>query len=136
MRERALPLFVVLIALFSFGFGLNWAPLFDKDEGAFAEATREMVSSGNYLMTYLNGAPRYDKPILIYWLQAISVHAFGLHEFAVRLPSALAALVWAGLLWAFVRRRDGARTAWIAVLILTTALQITVVAKAAIADAC
>lgn len=135
MHKRVLPVLITLTALFSFTFGLDWAPLFDKDEGAFAEATREMVTSGNYLMTYLNGAPRYDKPILIYWFQALSVHAFGLNEFSVRLPSALAALLWAALLWAFVRRRDGAYTAWLTVLILVTALQITIVAKAAIADA-
>ena len=36
------------------------APLVDVDEGAFAEATREMIASGNYVSIYLNGEPRTD----------------------------------------------------------------------------
>src|SRR5690349_9512215 len=65
---------------------LGAAPLFDADEGAFSEATREMLASGDWGHTTLNGAPRFDKPILIYWLQALSVSALGLHEMALRLP--------------------------------------------------
>lgn len=123
---------VVWLSLF---WGMGRAPLFDKDEGAFAEATREMRVSGDYLMTFLNGAPRYDKPILIYWLQATSVRFFGLNEFAVRLPSSLASLLWAGLLCGFTYRRFGARPAFLATFMLLTALQVSLVGKAAIADA-
>ncbi|MBI1317685.1 MAG: glycosyltransferase family 39 protein [Candidatus Hydrogenedens sp.] len=135
MPDKTLQWLAALTVLVSFCAGLGLAPLFDKDEGAFAEATREMVVSGDYLMTYLNGAPRYDKPILIYWLQALCVHLFGLSEFSVRLPSGIAAVVWAWLLWRFVRERDGTRTAAWAVFILATAIQVTLIAKAAIADA-
>ena len=49
---------------------LGDSALYDLDEGAFTEATREMFENGNFIATYLNGEPRYDKPILIYWLQA------------------------------------------------------------------
>jgi 4-amino-4-deoxy-L-arabinose transferase-like glycosyltransferase len=127
----------VLIAAvgFSFFIGLGGVPLFDKDEGAFCEATREMVTSGNYLMPYMNGAPRYDKPILIYWLQAAGVKAFGLNEFAVRFPSAAAAAAWALATYLFVRRVLGADTAFLTTFLLVTALQVTIIAKAAIADA-
>src|SRR4051812_4569086 len=69
---------------------LGGTPLFDVDEGAFSEATREMLASGDWLHTTLNGAPRFDKPIGVYWLQALSVSLFGLGEFALRLPSVLA----------------------------------------------
>jgi len=75
----------VLVSFFLF---LGDAPLFDVDEGAFSEATLEMFQRGDFLSTYLNGQPRYDKPILIYWLQAASVAAFGANEFAFRFPSA------------------------------------------------
>ncbi len=47
-----------ILVLASFFAVLGNAPLFDVDEGAFSEATREMAASGNYLTTYLNGAPR------------------------------------------------------------------------------
>ena len=94
------------LLLFAFaGFWLNsWSvPLFDLDEGAFTAATREMFERGDFLMTYLDGAPRYDKPILIYWLQAASVSVFGWSEFALRLPSMLAASAWTWVVYRFVR---------------------------------
>ncbi len=127
---------VVLVAAgLSFFVGLGAVPLFDKDEGAFTEATRYMLASGNYVMTYLNGEPRYDKPILIYWLQALSAKAFGLNEFALRLPSAIAASAWAGVLLVFARRYLGSGRAVLATLFLVTAVQVTIIGKAAIADA-
>ncbi|MFM2118552.1 MAG: hypothetical protein RL722_20, partial [Pseudomonadota bacterium] len=75
--------------------GLGRAPLFDVDEGAFSEASREMVTSGDWLHTTLNGNDRFDKPIGVYWLQASSLSLFGVNEFAVRLPSALCTWAWA-----------------------------------------
>lgn len=141
MGDRAWAAVVVVTVGVSFCLGLGWVPLFDKDEAAFSQATREMIASGNYLMTYLNGEPRYDKPILIYWFQALSVHAFGLNEFALRLPSGIAAALWALFLWLFMRTRGDAadsgtrREALLAVFILATSVQITIIAKAAIADA-
>ena len=92
---------LAIIILASFFLGLGSAPLFDVDEGAFSEATREMLVSKNYLTTYLNGTPRFDKPIFIYWLQAVSIKLFGINEFAFRLPSALAGTVWATVDFSF-----------------------------------
>lgn len=94
----ALPLLALLLSLGS-------APLFDRDEGAFSEATREMLARGDFLSTWLDGEPRYDKPILIYWLQALAVLLLGVNEWAFRLPSALAACGWAWAVWAFARPR-------------------------------
>ena len=130
-----LPWILLVAALFfAFFFNLGGVPLFDLDEGAFSEATREMLASGNYLTTYLNGALRFDKPILIYWLQALSVKSFGLNEFALRFPSALAATLWVILLYRFTRRFYSHNTALMAAFMMATALQITIIAKAAIAD--
>ncbi len=129
-------LFVLLVVVYlSFYFNLGSVPLFDLDEGAFSEATREMLSSGNYITTYLGGELRFDKPILIYWLQALSVKLFGLNEFALRLPSAIAATAWAALLYLFTKKLFDAKTALLAALFMVSALQISVIAKAAIADA-
>ncbi|BBG65729.1 glycosyl transferase family 39 [Hydrogenimonas sp.] len=129
-------LFVLTVVVYlSFFFNLGPVPLFDLDEGAFSEATREMLASGNYITTYLGGDLRFDKPILIYWLQAASVKLFGLNEFALRLPSALAATAWAALLYLFTKRLFDAKTALLATLFMVSALQISVIAKAAIADA-
>jgi 4-amino-4-deoxy-L-arabinose transferase-like glycosyltransferase len=123
-----------ILILTSFFLGLGSAPLFDVDEGAFSEATREMIISKNYLTTYLNGIPRFDKPILIYWLQLFCVKLFGINEFAFRLPSALAGTAWATSIFIFVRKASGNRQAFLAAALMVLSLQVVVIAKAAIAD--
>jgi 4-amino-4-deoxy-L-arabinose transferase-like glycosyltransferase len=123
-----------LLVLVSFFSALGSVPLFDVDEGAFSEATREMMISKNYLTTYLNGAPRFDKPILIYWLQLAAVKLFGVNEFAFRLPSALAGTVWASAIFLFVRKESDNRQAFLAAAMMVLSLQVIVIAKAAIAD--
>ncbi len=126
---------LALFILFSFFIPLGMVPLFDLDEGAFSEATREMLVGGDYITTYLNGELRFDKPILIYWLQLLSVKLFGLNEFALRLPSAIAASFWAFAIYYFTKIYIDKLGAFFAALFMVTALQTTIIAKAAIADA-
>src|SRR6267378_4248094 len=94
-----------------------------------------MLASGDWLSTTLNGAPRFDKPILIYWLQAVSVSALGLNEFALRLPSALAALAWIAAIGRFASARLDAETGALAAWIAATCIGVVVIAHAATADA-
>jgi 4-amino-4-deoxy-L-arabinose transferase-like glycosyltransferase len=111
-------------------------PLFDLDEGAFSEATREMVASGNYLLPTLNGEPRYDKPILIYWLQAGSVKLLGFNEFALRLPSAICATLWMLAVFRFTRRYvPDPLAAVLAASSVALTLMASIVSHAATADA-
>ena len=51
---------------------------------------REMVNDGHWVLTTMNGSPRYEKPPLPTWLTAISGMLFGMKSlFALRLPAAL-----------------------------------------------
>ncbi|MBK5941780.1 ArnT family glycosyltransferase [Halochromatium roseum] len=129
------PWFLVLIVWLAFFWQLGAVPLYDLDEGAFTEATREMLASGNFITPHRDGEPRYDKPVLIYWLQAASVSVLGWSEFALRLPSAMAASLWLLALWWFVRERLDATTATIAGLVMALGLQVAIIGKAAVADA-
>jgi 4-amino-4-deoxy-L-arabinose transferase-like glycosyltransferase len=122
--------FVLVVCL-----NLGFPPLVDVDEGAFSEATREMVSSGNYAATYLDGEPRYDKPVLIYWFQSLAVKAFGVNEWAFRLPSAIFAALWLLTLFGFAREQIGKSRAHIATVSLLSLLLFGLVARAAFADA-
>jgi len=140
IAARAPALLVMLAVLVALFFRLGAVPLFDVDEGAFSEATREMLARGDYVSTWLNGQPRFDKPILIYWLQALSVTLFGTSEFAFRLPSALAAAAWIAAIAVFTRdwtthdrvdRAGGHAAAFIA----ATTAGVTVIGRGAIADA-
>ena len=119
----------------SFFWMLGAAPLFDVDEGAFSEATLEMFQRGDFLSTYLNGEPRYDKPILVYWLQAASVALLGVNEWAFRLPSALCATAWAWLTYLFVKRHYGTERGLFAAALLATSLGVYIIGRAATADA-
>jgi 4-amino-4-deoxy-L-arabinose transferase-like glycosyltransferase len=126
-------LLIVLLALWLLRLGAS--PLFDVDEGAFAEATRELVTGNDWGSTTLNGADRFDKPILVYWLQAISLKIFGVNEFAVRLPSALCAFLWCVAIGQFAWRRYGRAVAIAAAGVLATSLGPMLIGRAATADA-
>ena len=120
----SVPLMRLLLALaigVSFFLGLGAVPLFDLDEGAFTEATREMLLRRDFISTWLNGVPRFDKPILIYWLQAASVSLFGQSEWAFRLPSALCATLWVLTVYAFIRKVRGEAAGLMAGAITATA---------------
>ncbi len=133
--ERRLGVALGVAVFAAFFFNLHAFPLFDLDEGAFSEATRDMLARGDFIATYLYGEPRYDKPILIYWLQAASVSLFGLNEFALRLPSALASSAWMLAIYAFTTRVCDRHTGFAAAIIGATALEVGIIGKAAIADA-
>ncbi len=64
---------LLAVALSCFGAGSWSLPLMDRDEPRFAEASREMLETGNWVVPHLNGEDRFDKPPLIYWLQAGSI---------------------------------------------------------------
>jgi 4-amino-4-deoxy-L-arabinose transferase-like glycosyltransferase len=133
--QRAFAVLALVAVLASFFFLLGRAPLFDVDEGAFSQATLEMFQRGDYLSTYLNGRPRYDKPILAYWLQAAAVSALGASELAFRLPSAVCASLWALLTFLFARRYFGLQRALLGAALLATSLGVYIIGRAATADA-
>jgi 4-amino-4-deoxy-L-arabinose transferase-like glycosyltransferase len=135
VRPWLLPLLLAGALYLGLFFNLGAIPLFDVDEGAFGEATREMLERGDYVSTWLNGQPRYDKPILTYWLLAASVLALGPDEFALRLPSALAAGAWIVSIGVFTRRVADRDTGYAAAFIAASTAGVMVIGRGAIADA-
>ncbi|HEX4152778.1 MAG TPA: glycosyltransferase family 39 protein [Steroidobacteraceae bacterium] len=67
-------------------------PLFNPDEGRYAEIPREMLAGGDWIIPHLNGLAYVEKPPLQYWATALSLALFGKNEFAARLYTALSAL--------------------------------------------
>ncbi|MGD1951860.1 MAG: ArnT family glycosyltransferase [Leptolyngbyaceae cyanobacterium] len=82
---------VVLTLFVAFFWQLGSIGLVDETEPLFAEASRQMYLTGDWITPYFNGATRFDKPPLVYWGMALCFHLFGVGEWGVRLPSALAA---------------------------------------------
>lgn len=90
-RIRQFPTQLILVAIGAFLFipFLGKVHLFDWDEINFAESAREMLLTGNYRMVQIDFVPFYEKPPLFIWLQTLSMHFFGVNEFAARLPNAM-----------------------------------------------
>ena len=85
-------IWLLAISFLGFLWHLGSTGLVDETEPLFAEAARQMTVTGDWITPYFNGETRFDKPPLVYWLMAIGYHLIGVNEWAVRLPSALAAI--------------------------------------------
>lgn len=109
-------------------------PLIDRDEPRFAEASREMIERGDYVVPHFNNQLRLDKPPLAYWAQTASYRIFGQNDFAARFPSAIAAALVALSILVQGLRISGERVGWWAAMIFTLCLQTFIHAKAAVAD--
>ncbi len=133
-RVAPLALFLLCLVLHLSG---TWAlPLMDRDEPRFAEASREMLERGDYVVPFFNGQPRYDKPPLIYWCQAASYRVFGENEFAARFPSSLAGALTAVVVFGFGARLFGRKIGAQAALVFSLSLQVLVHSRASVADMC
>lgn len=96
--------------------------LLEPDEGRYAEIPREMLESGDFITPRLNYVKYFEKPVMLYWLNALSFKVFGENPFAARFPSALSALLGIAvtfLLGAFI---FGKRTGAISAVITGTSL--------------
>ncbi len=98
-------LWLLFVGIIAFFWHLGSISLIDETEPLFAEAARQMKLTGDWITPFFNGETRFDKPPLIYWLMALFYHVLGVNEWAVRLPSALAAMSLVGLgfytIWLF-----------------------------------
>ncbi|GAB4407308.1 MAG: glycosyltransferase family 39 protein [Thermodesulfovibrionales bacterium] len=125
---------VLVIAIFVSFFRLGSVTLFDVDEAVFSEATKEMVQSGNWITPTYNGENRYDKPILFYWLMAVSYKIFGINEFSARFPSALGGFILCIAIFFFLREIIDEKTAFHAVLSLAFSIYFFAYAHSAVTD--
>ena len=87
-------------------------PLIEPDESRYAEIPREMLQRGDWITPRLQGEPYLEKPPLLYWLTAVSYRLFGVHDWAARLPPALAVHGSVLVLYFFGRRLFGERAAF------------------------
>ena len=105
--------------------GLVALPPLDRDEARFAQATAQMIESGEYVSIRFQDEERNKKPAGIYWLQAASVAAFsdaGAREiWAYRIPSLIGAAVAAVFTFLAGARAYDVRTGLIAGLLLASA---------------
>ena len=141
-HARAVAVLVVA-ALLAFLPGFFQIPPTDRDEARFAQATKQMVESGDYIDIRFQNEVRYKKPVGIYWLQAGVVrtaNALGVSDalttiWLYRIPSLIGAVgavlltYWSAL--AFVSRR----AALVAALMMASSIMLGFEARTAKTDA-
>jgi 4-amino-4-deoxy-L-arabinose transferase-like glycosyltransferase len=140
VRAIACLVFVCLVAFLP---GFFQIPPMDRDETRFAQATKQMVETGDFIDIRFQDEVRYKKPVGIYWLQAgvvMAGEALGIPNartriWLYRIPSLVGATgavlltYWTAL--AFAARRE----AFLAALMLAGSLLLSVEARLAKTDA-
>jgi 4-amino-4-deoxy-L-arabinose transferase-like glycosyltransferase len=140
VRAAILLVILAFIAFLPGGFQI---PPVDRDEARFAQATKQMIETGDYVDIRFHDESRYKKPVGIYWMQAAVVNlaaALGVPEARLRIglyriPSLIGATgavvltYWAGL--AFVSRR----ASFLAAVMMATSILLGVEARLAKTDA-
>ena len=116
---RALWL-VLPLAFFLYFYHLAAIGLIGPDEPRYAAVARTMAVSGDWITPHLLGQPWFEKPPLLYWMEAFFFRAGFGPEMAPRLPIALLAAAFLGFFWWILTREFGERCAGFATAILGT----------------
>ena len=112
--------YLFILVILSLFLPLGLYPLFDLGESTFSEITRQMIASQNLLSPPYSENLAYDAFTPIYWPQIITTSLLGWHEWALRLPSALAITIWVYAVYQFSRSHlDRARAQITAVFCIT-----------------
>ena len=109
---------LLTVFILSFLVRLGSSPLLEIDEAIYAEVAREAFVSGDYFSTYYNFETEFSKPPFQYWLLQIFYAIFGINEWAVRLPSFMAALGVLSLTYLFGKNIRSSDTGLWACLVL------------------
>lgn len=139
MKEEKENFFYVLVVLFVlfvflYFFRLGSIGLIDVDEPRYAEAGREMLESGNFIVPYFNYGERFDKPVFFYWLEAISMKVFGVGEFGARFPSVASSFLCLALLFYFLKTFYNTLCALIGTLVLMSSFEFAGLSRFSVTD--
>ncbi|MCQ2153857.1 MAG: glycosyltransferase family 39 protein [Bacteroidales bacterium] len=108
-RNVVINILIVIVGTIVFTVGLGASRLFDWDEINFAESAREMLVTGDWFNVRINFESFWEKPPLFIWMQALSMKAFGVGEFAARFPNAVMGVCTLLLLFNIGRKRRDTR---------------------------
>ena len=133
MKKYIITLIILYFAIYIIPLGGR--PMITPDEYRYAEIPREMIESGDWITPRLANVRYFEKPVMGYWLNAISIVLFGENSFAIRLSSAISAGISALMLWMLVRRfSKDEETAWLSAGIFLTSVLVYFVGTFAVLD--
>jgi len=136
-RSRRFWILFILLLLGAWGLfliGDQRVGLWDRDEPWYAQCSREMLQSGDWVVPRFLHSWRVEKPPLIYWLQATTMWFIGDTPLAARLPSSIGVVFTAAILGVMARRYAGTQRALWSVLIFCTCGVIIAASKFCITD--
>lgn len=118
-------LLILSLAGLMYLLGNDRVSLWDRDEPRYAQTSRQMLQSGDWVVPHFLDTIRTAKPVFIYWCQAASMSVLGDNAFAARFPSVLAMLCTLAVLAYAIRNLFGSRRAlWTVFILATTGLAI------------
>src|SRR6266496_2771809 len=130
-----IPDWLLLLAVcgFFFFWKLSSFGLIGADEPRYAQVAREMLARHDWVTPTLGGIPWLEKPPLYYWQAMLAYRAFGVSDWAARLPSVIDATILIFVAYWFLRRcRSGC--ALDGALMLATSAAVVGYARAASTD--
>ncbi len=129
LSEQTRHRLFLLLVFFVFFSLLGTRGLNEPDEGRYGEIAREMVQTGDWLVPHIWYVPHLDKPPMTYWCVAASFKLFGVSEWSLRLPLALAGLSGAWATWLLALSVAGRGAARWSVLILSVSILYAAMAR-------
>ncbi len=91
--RRVVLLLLLIAAVVPYFVGLGDSSIWDANEAFYVETPREMIEARDYINPTFNYLPRFNKPVLNYWVVAGFYKVLGISVASQRLPIALSALV-------------------------------------------
>ena len=128
-----------LLCLLLWAPGMLSLPPLDRDESRFAQASRQMLESGDFIDIRFGKEPRYKKPVGIYWLQAATTELVGLgardRMWTYRLASLMGGIASTWLAWWTARAIAPPQVAFLGAALLASTLLLSAEATIATTDA-
>jgi 4-amino-4-deoxy-L-arabinose transferase-like glycosyltransferase len=136
---RKAVLALILLSVLAWLPGFFTLPPLDRDESRFAQASKQMLETGDFVDIKLGETNRYEKPVGIYWLQAASTSVLGLGTrdaiWTYRVPSFLGALAAVLATFHIARLLAGIEAGFAAGAVLALSVLLMAEAKIAKTDA-
>jgi 4-amino-4-deoxy-L-arabinose transferase-like glycosyltransferase len=129
VSRRRFLLLLLAAAVVPYFVGLGDSSIWDANEAFYVETPREMIETGDYINPSFNYEPRFNKPVLSYWIVAAFYQLFGISVGVQRLPMAMGALALVAAAFAAGRAVRSTETGLWSALVLATSPRLLMFAR-------
>jgi 4-amino-4-deoxy-L-arabinose transferase-like glycosyltransferase len=129
-RQQTVVFGLLVVIVFLYFFRLGYPAVWNPNEAFYAETPREMLEHSDFLTPFFNYEHRFQKPPLMYWLVLPWYALMGVNEYAVRMVSAVSAVLCVILTyWLGAKVRDDRLTGLISAVVLAAAFDLNSAAR-------